>query len=313
MVGEGGTAPVTGASGLVEIPSSASPDTQEDVMTRTRPKFAARFARPLSHEKFPMRRIASFALALVLLGMLTGCGKSSKSTAPVTNPSSGPQTQSEAQQVAQQSAAMANTYLEQAKSLLRVATVRGARPARVRPFNVLGTAADSTRFTYVLQGYDIGGNPIDWATQGKQLASLAMDYYWYYRTDSDSLHLEEDVRSHGKVAGLDSTATRYVANARDTVSVAYDGYSAGYHAIYDYSGTSNVTNLAWEKSAMPTYPVAGAITLHWHYTFEYWYGAQHGTGDVETDVTITFNGTRYASVQVGIYAFTLDLVTGAVS
>ena len=259
-----------------------------------------------------MRKIASLALALALLGTLAGCGKSSKATAPATS-SSGPKTESEAKQVAQQSAAMGNTYLEQAKSLLTVATVHGARPAVVRPYKDLGTAADSTSFTYALQGYDIGGNPIDWATQSNQLASLEMDYRWYYKTNGDSLLLEEDVRSHGNVAGLEAAATRYVASATDTMFVAYNGYSVGRHMIYDYAGTSKVTNLAWEKSGTPTYPVAGAITLHWHWTYEYWYGAQHGTGDINTDATITFNGTRYASVKVGTYTFSLDLETGTVS
>lgn len=263
--------------------------------------------------QIPMRKIASLALALALLGTLAGCGKSSKVTAPVTSSSGGPKTESEAKQVAQQSAAMGNTYLEQAKSLLRVATVHGAQPARVRPYKALGTAADSTSFTYALQGYDIGGNPIDWATHSDQLASLAMDYRWYYKTNGDSLLLEQDVRSHGNVAGLEATATRYVANATDTLFVVYNGYSAGYHIIYEYSGTSKVTNLEWEKSGTPTYPVAGAITLHWHWTYEYWYGAQHSTGNVETDATITFNGTRYASVRVGTYTFSLDLETGTVS
>jgi hypothetical protein len=261
--------------------------------------FVVRLVPPLHQEGFPMRRVASLALSLALFGTLAGCGKSSKATAPV---SSGPKTESEARQVAQQSAAMGSTYLEQAKSLLTVATVHGARPALVRPHGVLGTAADSTSFTYALQGYDIGGNPIDWATQSSQLASLAMAYRWYYKTNGDSLLLEEDLLSHGDVAGLQAAATRYVASATDTMFVAYNGYSMGYHMIYDYAGTSKVTNLAWEKSGTPTYPVAGAITLHWHWTYEYWYGAQHGTGDIETDATITFNGTRYASVNVHVRA-----------
>ena len=273
----------------------------------------ARLAPPLHQDGFPMRKIASLGLALALLGTLAGCGKSSKAIAPVTSSSSGPKTESEAKQVAQQSAVMGNTYLEQAKNLLRVATVHGARPELVRPDNVQGTAADSTSFTYALQGYDIGGSPINWVTQGDQLASLAMDYRLYYKTNRDSLLLEEDVRSHGTVAGLEAAATRYVANATDTMFVAYNGYSVGYHMIYDYPGRSMVTNLAWEKSGTPTYPVAGAITLHWHWIYEYWYGTQHGTGNIDTDATITFNGTRYASVTVGTYTFSLDLVTGTVS
>jgi hypothetical protein len=274
--------------------------------------FVTRLAPPL-HQEFPMRKNASLALALALLGTLAGCGKSSMPTAPVTSSSSGPKTQSEAQQVAQQSAAMGNTYLEQAKSLLTVATGHGARPARVRPHKVLGTAADSTSFTYAFQGYDIGGNPIDWVTQRDQLASLAMDYRWYYKTNGDSLVLEEDVRSHGIVAGLEAAATRYVSNATDTMIVAYDGYSAGYHIISNYRGTSRVTNLTWEKSGTPPYPVAGTITQHWRVTYEYWHGTQHGTGDITTDATITFNGTRYASMQVGTYTFSLDLDTWTVS
>src|SRR5205809_6202079 len=74
--------------------------------------------------------------------------------------------------------------------------------------------------------------------------------------------IEGDIRSHGNVAGLEAAATRYVASATDTMFLAYNGYSAGNHTIYDYAGTSKVTNLAWEKSGTPTYPVAGAITLH---------------------------------------------------
>jgi predicted small lipoprotein YifL len=275
--------------------------------------FVARLAPPLHQEGFPMRKIASLALALALLGTLAGCGKSSNATAPVTSSSSGPKTQSEAKQVAQQSATMGNIYLEQSKSLLRVATVHGARPALVRPYKGLGTAADSTSFTYALQGYDIGGNPIDWVTQGDQLASLAMDFRMYYKINRDSLLLEEDVRSHGIVAGLEAAATRYVSNATGTMFFASNAYSVGYHIISDYAGTAEVTNLAWEKSGTPIYPVAGAITQHWHGTYEYWYGAQHGTGDIVTDATITFNGTRYASVTVGTYTFTLDLETGTVS
>src|SRR5438552_3246212 len=104
--------------------------------------FVACLAPPLQQKGFPMRKVASLALALALLGTLAGCGKSSKATAPATS-SSGPKTESEAKQVAQQSAAMGNTYLEQAKSLLTVATVHGARPAVVRPYKDLGTAADS--------------------------------------------------------------------------------------------------------------------------------------------------------------------------
>jgi hypothetical protein len=273
----------------------------------------ARLALPLHQKGLQMRKIASLALALALLGTLAGCGKTSKATAPAAPSSGGPKTESEARQVAQQSAAMGNTYLDQAKSLLTVATVHGARPALVRPYRVEGAATDSTSFTYALQGFDIGGNPIDWATQGGQLASLAMDYRWYYKTNGDSLLLEEDIRSHGNVAGLEAAATRYVASATDTMFIVYNGYSMGYHTIYDYAGTSKVTNLAWEKSGTPTYPVAGAIALHWHVIYEYWYGAQHGTGDIETDATITFNGTRYASVRVGTYTFSLDLETGTVS
>ena len=270
-------------------------------------------ATPQNLNQFRMRKIAPVALAFALLGTLSGCGKSSMATAPVTSSSSGPKTQSEAKQVAQQSAAMGNTYIDQAKSLLTVATGHSARPARLRPYKDLGTAADSTSTTYAFQGYDINGSPIDWVTQRDLLASLTMDVRWYYRTSGDSLLLEDDVRSHSNVAGLEATATRYVANATDTIFVAYNGYSAGYHWIANYAGTSTVTNLAWEKSGTPAYPVAGAITQHWHMIYEYWHGAQHGTGDITTDATITFNGTRYASMQVGTYAFTLDLETWTVN
>jgi hypothetical protein len=260
-----------------------------------------------------MRTVASHALALALLGTLAGCGKSSMPTAPVTGSSSGPKTQSEARQVAQQSAVMGSTYFEQAKSLLAVATGHSARPARVRPYGALGTATDSTSLAWALQGYDINGNPIDWLTQRDQLASLKMDFRWYYKTNGDSLMIDSDLRSHSNVAGLEAAATRYVANATDTSFAAYNGYSAGYHMIYHSAGTSTTTNLTWEKSGTPAYPVAGTITQHWHMTYEYWYGAQHVTGDITTDATITFNGTRYASLQAGTYTFSLDLDTWTVS
>jgi len=274
-------------------------------------RFDARLARLLHPNS--TRKIASLALTLAMLGALAGCGKSSKATAPVTSSGTGPRTESEATQVAQQSAAMGNAYLDQAKGLVNVATGHSARPARVGPYNNLGRAADSTSTTYAFQGFDINGNPIDWVTQRDQLASLQMDFRWYYNTSSDSLLLDEDVRSHGIVAGFDAGSTRYVANAADSMLFAYNGYSAGYHAIYNYAGTSTVTNVAWEKSGAPAYPVAGAIMQHWHMTYEYWYGAQHGTGDITTDATITFNGTRYASMQVVTYLFSVDLETWTVT
>jgi len=268
----------------------------------------------LPHQnRFPKRTIAALTLAVCLLGALAGCGKSTKATAPVTNSSDDPTTESEAKEMAQQSVVMGNTYLEQAKSLINVATIRGAKPTRLHPYKAQGSADDSTSLDYALQGYDVDGHPIDWATQSDELASLGMDYRWYYRTSGDSLRLEYDVRSHGIVAGLEAAATRYVANARDSMFIAYDGYSVGYHWIWDYEARSEVSSLTWEKSGTLTYPVAGTITYHWAGTYEYWYSGQHSTGRMDTDVTITFNGTRYASVRTGAYTFTLDLETGIVT
>jgi len=295
MVGEGGTAR-----------ESHKPPTHEVAMNPMTRRT------PLQHKEFPKNRIASLALALALLGTLAGCGKSAQPTAPVPSSSSGTTTQAEAQQVAQQSAAMARAYVVQAKSLLVLAHVPGARPASERPFKAL-SATDSTSFTYALQGYDIGGYPIDWARQHSQLASLAIDFRFYTRLTGDSLLSEGDLRSHGSVAGLDSAATRFVANASDSVFSTYNGYNAGYHTIYGYAATSQVTNLTWEKSGTPPYPVAGVFAERWHWAYEYWYGAQHGADSFDAEVRITFNGTQFASMQVGTYTFTLDLETWTVS
>lgn len=167
-----------------------------------------------------MRKIASLVIALVLVGSVTGCGKSSRSIAPVPSAggtggnTTGPKDRTEALQVAEQSGQMAASYVQQVRSLLTVATVPGA---------------------------------------------------------------------------------------------------SGYHTAYHYEGISNVANVAWERSGAPAYPVAGSVTIRWHWTYEYWYGAQHGTGDVVTDATIVFDGTRYAAVTVGGYSFTLDLETETVS
>ena len=125
---------------------------------------------PLHQKPFPMRKMASLALALALLGTLAGCGKSSKATAPVTSSSSGPKTESEAKQVAQQSAAMGNTCLEQAKSLPH----RGNRPRRPAgkraPVQGPGYRRRQHELYVCAPGYDISGDPIDWAMQSDQLA-----------------------------------------------------------------------------------------------------------------------------------------------
>src|SRR5262245_42205638 len=270
---------------------------------------------PLQDKEFPKDSIASLALAVALLGTLAGCGKSAAPTAPVPDSGnvSGPSAQTEARQVAQQSATMAVAYLARAKSLLTLVRVPGARPAAERPFKDLATASDSISFTYSFQGYDIKGNPIDWARQGNLLASLAMDFRWYLESNSDSLTFQYDVRSHGRVDGLEAAATQFVANGTDTLFATSNACFSGYHVVSDCVATSQVTNLTWEKSGAPAYAVAGAFAEHWQGAYEYWYGAQHGTGIIDFAVTITFNGTRYASMQVGAYTFTLDLETGAVS
>ncbi len=195
----------------------------------------------------------------------------------------------------------------------RVVTVPGSKPARLRPQHAQAANADSSSWDYSFQGYDASGAPIDLATQSDQLASLGMDWRWYFRTASDSMTIEDDFRSHSRVDGFLASATRYVANATDTARVATDQIASNYHVVGFYDGHSTMTNLAWEKSGTPTYPVAGSIALHWHWVYDQTYNGQHYAGDWLVDGTITFNGTRYATAVIGNYTFTIDLVTGAVS
>lgn len=260
-----------------------------------------------------MKKLATVLIALTLLGALAGCGKSSKGTAPVDPASTGPKSREEATPIAQQSAQMAASYVQQVRSLIGVATVPGSRPARVRPLAALGGSADTSSWTYSLQGYDAAGSPIDYVTQPEQLASLGMDWTWYYRSTGDSLLLEYHTRSHSLVDGFLSSATRYVSNATDTTHVAYDAYTSGYHLTYLYDGRWNFTNVTWEKGGVPSYPVAGSITISWRYVYDYTSGNQHSTGDIQVNCTITYNGTRYATAVVGNYTFTIDLESGAVS
>jgi hypothetical protein len=142
---------------------------------------------------------------------------------------------------------------------------------------------------------------------------VGIDYHYYFRTQSDSLLAYWDNGAHMMVSGLQSTSTRFVANATDTLQYDEDYRSAGTHWIADYHGTSKATHVAWEKTWVPAYAVAGSITTHWRYAYEYWSGTQHVTGNMEADCVITYNGSRYATVTVNSYTFTLDLQTGILS
>lgn len=261
-----------------------------------------------------MRKFATILAAFALLGTLAGCGgKGSKAAAPPPPASGGPQSREEALPVAQLSAQMVASYLGQVKSLIGVATVPGMRPARLRPLNAQGGAADTSSWTYSFQGYDATGAPINYVTQPELLSRLGMDWVWYYRSTGDSLLVEYDMRSHSLVDGLLASATRYVVSATDTMHSAYDGYTSGTHLVYLYDSRWQVNGVAWEKSGVPEYPVAGSITMHWHYVYDYTSGNQSYHWNYEVAGTVTFNGTKFATIVVGNYTFTVDLETGAVS
>lgn len=265
-----------------------------------------------------MKKLGHLVTAFVLFAALTGCGKSSKGSSPTAPPPPGggtgePQTRSEAMPIAQQSAQLALSYVEQVQSLIGVVTVPGSKPARVRPSRGQAGAADTSSWTYTFQGYDATGAPIDYVTQQGQLASMSMDWVWFYRTTGDSLLLEIDMRSHSHVDGFLPAATRYVASATDTLHEAYDATSSGSHSTWLYDSRWQISNLAWEKSGTPAYPVAGTIVLHLHYVYDTTYNGSHYRGDYTVDGSITFNGTRYATIVIGTYTFTVDLETGTVS
>ncbi len=267
-----------------------------------------------------MKTLTRLTFALALLGALAGCGKSSRVTAPGATsqdpaPSTGsdPRTREEARPIAQQSAQAATSYIQQVRSLVGVAVSPNAKPAAVQPHKGPADASDSLSWTYAIQGYDAAGAPIDYVTQGALLASLGMDWRMVYRSTSDSLSSEFDWRSHSRVDGFLPAATRFVANATDTMSSAWRQQTATYRLVGLYDGWWKVTNLAWEKGGVPAYPVSGSITMHWRYVYEYTSSGQRTAGDLRADGTITFNGTRYASVVVAGFAFTVDLETGAVS
>jgi hypothetical protein len=260
-----------------------------------------------------MKRLASIALAFVLINLLAGCGKSSRATAPSPAPRGSSISRDEALPVAQQSADLVSSYVEQAKSLITVARIPGSKPAAQRPLRGLAGAADTSSWTYSLQGFDASGTPIDYVTQNDQLASMTMDWSWLYRTSGDSLVTEYDMRSHSRIDGFLPAATRFVANATDTMRVAVDEYLGSDHLVAVYDGAWQFINLSWEKSGVPTYPVAGTIHIHWHYVYDYTYAGQHTQGDYQVDCAITFNDTRYATITIGSYTFRCDLETGTVS
>ena len=85
-----------------------------------------------------------------------------------------------------------------------------------------------------------------------------MDYRWYYKTNRDSLLLSKRTYARTATSPASKPPRRGTwRSATDTMFVAYNGYSSGYHMIYDYAGTSKVTNLAWGEERDADVPGRG--------------------------------------------------------
>ncbi len=255
------------------------------------------------------------AFALAVIAPLTGCGKSTSAVRPTT-PAGGELTRENADQMAQRSASMvlAGGALSNTNAVV-FASFAGGTAARqhARPAAVGTVTTDSSSYSYVLHAYDATGQEIDWTVPGHApVARVATQWLFHVESTSDSLSFRWHTTGAYDYSGFEAAATRWVVSGAQDDDWAMDMLAPPYHWIWHYVGHSQATGVTWEKSLTPSYPVAGRITLHWSGTWDHTDGANHSAGAAAADCTITFDGTRYASLVVGTYHYRLDLVTGEI-